>query len=436
MFCPYPKWVGKLCILCLVLCLTIHLLPLSAAAAETTVIGKIEFDSLAEAGSYIADASSYYVSGSGVDNSGALCLRGASGNHVIVALEGITILPNVEYTVSYYIRMDAKAAIVAPHDSGAKAFFRFGTNDDTRFGDANDGSGDWVYIQGTLVTTIETDKVQFCYLNSITGTDILIDQLTISTSDPNYAPPEERYHREYTAKTVYQHDSFTFESQQAVDAWSGRANTEYRPGAGLNGSGAMALLANGNTQIFALSVQSLQLTTGLYQLGFSYRVDKSVNLVRINKSTGARLFIRADYDDYTRIGMPSNHAGEWQTVSMAIPLINPGELQLVLSGLPQGTEVLIDNVVLNRIDTAAHAVEDNFKPVTPILPEGILFEGSNASLSAGNTAPKPTAAEPSVEQASSLASLLIAAASAILVLIPVIGIPVAKKSRRENHHEA
>lgn len=409
--------------------------PLTASGtdSEPIVISKINFDSLSEVSGYITDAADYYTSGSGVDNSGALRLQGSSGSHVIVALEGITILPNIEYTVSYYIRMDAEAPIVEPSGAGAKAFFRFGTNDDTRFGDGNDGSGDWVHIKGSLTTTIETDKVQFCYLNSITGTDILIDQLTITTSDPNYAPPEERYNRQYNAKTVYQHDGFTFESQQAVDAWSGRANTEYRSGAGLNGSGAMALLANGNTQIFALPVQSLQLTTGLYQLGFSYRVDKSVNLVRINKSSGARLYIRADYDDYTRIGMPSNHTGEWQTVSMAIPLINPSELQLVLSGLPQGTEVLIDNVVLNRIDTTTHAVEDNFKPVTPIVPDGVVFDGDGRSLSVGSPV-IPQSAEGSASNGLPIPYLLPMAA--LVILFALVCIRQRKHTKKENTHEA
>lgn len=344
---------------------TVCLQTIPHAENQAIVISNIDFDSLESFEKYsVKNVYSCRSVDGGRNGSGALVLAGNGSGHVMISFEGVTILPDVTYNVTYWVKMPADAAIAAPSGGGAKVFFRCGTNDATRTGKANDGSGDWRMISAEVRSEIAADKIQFCYLNPIPGSAVYIDDFVLSTSDPEYSADAELYDREYAIKKEITDPALKFDTLDDVKKWSGTTDGNYAAGEGIGGSGALRIVSNGGTQVFTLSVPKYG--HGLWRLGFSFKVDADVNLVKISASAGAKLYICAGYTNYDRVGMPSAHNGLWQTVSMAVPSDGSGELRLVLTGLPAGTVVLIDEVRAGLVDTEAEKVSDGFESIIPV----------------------------------------------------------------------
>lgn len=334
------------------------------AENQEIVICNIDFDSSESFEKYsVKNVSSCRSTDGGRNGSGALVLSGDGSGHIMISFEGVAILPGVTYNVTYWVKMPADAAIASPSGGGAKVFFRCGTNDATRTGAANDGSGEWVKISAGVKSDIAADKVQFCYINPIPGTAVYIDDFVLSTSDPEYSADSELYDREYAIRTEITDPAMKFDTPDDVRRWSGTTDGSYAAGEGIGGSGALRIIASGGTQVFALPVQKLG--TGLWRLGFSFRVDADVNLVKISAASGAKLYLCAGQTGYDRVGMPSAHNGQWQTVSMAVPSDGAGELRIVLTGVPAGTVVLIDDVRAGLVDTDAERVSDGFESIVP-----------------------------------------------------------------------
>lgn len=71
------------------------------------------------------------------------------------------------------------------------------------------------------------------------------------------------------------------------------------------------------------------------------------------------------YASETAIDYSDLHNGQWQTVSMAVPSDGEGELRIVLTGVPAGTVILIDDVRAGLVDTDAERVSDGFESIVP-----------------------------------------------------------------------
>ena len=258
------------------------------AESREIVICNIDFDSSESFEKYsVKNIPACRSTDGGRNGSGALVLFGDGSGHIMISFEGVAILPGVTYNVTYWVKMPADAAIAAPSGGGAKVFFRCGTNDATRTGTANDGSGEWVKISAGVKSDIAADKIQFCYINPIPGTVVYIDDFILSTSDPEYSADSELYDREYAIRTEINDSAMKFDTPDDVRRWSGTTDGNYAAGEGIGGSGALRIVASGGTQVFALPVQKLG--AGLWRLGFSFRVDADVNLVKISadrKSVG------------------------------------------------------------------------------------------------------------------------------------------------------
>ncbi len=403
-----------------------HLLFGVSSQGKEAVICKINFDSLSALKAYVpSGAENCHDAGAGVGGTGALVLRGDEGKHIMISFVGVSILPDIEYTVSYDIRMPATAEIAAPNGAGAKVFFRCGTNDDTRTGIGNDGSGEWRRVEETVRSSVAADRIQFCFLNSLSGTEVYIDNFRLVTSDPAYSVDRELYNRDCAIEKEIEHPAFRFDSLEAVLSWSSTTASNYAPGEGIDGSGAMRIVAAGTaTQRFR--VTGLPLESGLWRLGFSFRVDETVNLVKISSDTGAKLYISGADDSYNRVGMPSNHDGEWQTVSMAVPVISGGTIQLTLRDVPAGTVILIDEIRVGAVDLQKESVEEHFAPVEPIEADPIVLFGTEenavSSDSASETGQPLTGnsgeAEPSAREGR--AAILLIPAAVLLTATAVI----------------
>lgn len=334
------------------------------AESREIVICNIDFDSSESFEKYsVKNIPACRSTDGGRNGSGALVLSGDGSGHIMISFEGVAILPGVTYNVTYWVKMPADAAIAAPSGGGAKVFFRCGTNDATRTGTANDGSGEWVKISAGVKSDIAADKIQFCYINPIPGTVVYIDDFILSTSDPEYSADSELYDREYAIRTEITDSAMKFDTPDDVRRWSGTTDGNYAAGEGIGGSGALRIVASGGTQVFALPVQKLG--AGLWRLGFSFRVDADANLVKISAASGAKLYLCAGQTGYDRVGMPSAHNGQWQTVSMAVPSDGEGELRIVLTCVPAGTVILIDDVCAGLVDTDAERVSDGFESIVP-----------------------------------------------------------------------
>ena len=321
------------------------------AESREIVICNIDFDSSESFEKYsVKNIPACRSTDGGRNGSGALVLSGDGSGHIMISFEGVAILPGVTYNVTSWVKMPADAAIAAPSGGGAKVFFRCGTNDATRTGTANDGSGEWVKISAGVKSDIAADKIQFCYINPIPGTVV-------------YSADSELYDREYAIRTEITDSAMKFDTPDDVRRWSGTTDGNYAAGEGIGGSGALRIVASGGTQVFALPVQKLG--AGLWRLGFSFRVDADVNLVKISAASGAKLYLCAGQTGYDRVGMPSAHNGQWQTVSMAVPSDGEGELRIVLTGVPAGTVILIDDVRAGLVDTDAERVSDGFESIVP-----------------------------------------------------------------------